>query len=1041
MKTPEYDVVLLPSFIQVEAWRRAHAPQGESGLFAQTVTTFNAWVADLWERFGDGRRLVDSVERAMLMRIAFSQRAALSEASQGEGDGDSPAAGETAAGSAGAGGAAGDAAAGFAGAGGAAGDAAAGFAGAAEIAGEGSPADAPAEADDDACVLTLSPGLSALAARCEMMGAGIAEYDKAVANVAVGKRVEALSTREELFLKAIADYRVLLRRFNLIEPGEAARLVADQNKEAFPRPLRVLCENAAPFDWRTERFFAACPQLSVTVHYLPGADGVVPVPDGVTLEEALPAGRYASAGVIMDVLARLCSGERAVVTSVDPLGLYRELEPAFARAGLVGSVQGQMRFGETDFGRAYLLAMRVEFDKTCDSTVLADLLRTPFAGVSRRFALDYDARLRADRIADRRSCVDELCRLSDDFAALLSLTRRDATEAGFERFSQMIWRTPSRSAAWRAQQQAAIGGLQALKGYAETLNADWRDVYTVLDQIVVTVNFAGKLARTAEAQAAQADEAATDAASSANALGAAESPSARRAQDEPDILITTQGAAAQLPPAAFALLIAADLSAESYPIADKDDAATTLFSKLGLQAADDELSRARRTFSALLRVPTRAFVCMRPQNDADGNPSYPCAMLEELTDMTRERNASAASAGAVARDGGPGAASSDAASGGVTPDEPAPVFAARFQRGEDALYANACAGGVESVQEMAAHVPVPIAGELPKELVPAVLPPRVFPDSGIVLERSLSPSQIESWLECPYRWFAQRRLNVSSLEEDFGPMERGNFCHRVLERFYRSFQDRGHAKVNAGNIEAARELMRATVRALLHDMHGEEPGSGRWVASNRLEEREMAQVGEELVEFLDYECQILPDFHPAYFEYRFDENNAVEYGGCSMVGTVDRIDVDDKGHAVIIDYKGSVNAAQEIAGKNAADPGKVQTRIYAQMVQRTLGLQLVGALYVSYGKAHRLAGAADDRVLESSHLPGAHGDTVWCRGVSSLQDGYESFDELSFQDMLDATEQLVAEAVTRMAAGAIAPCPANRDVCAWCSVESCPERR
>lgn len=969
-KTPEYDIVLLPSFIQVESWRRSHALRGGSGLLAQTVTTFNAWIADLWERFGDGRRLVDSLERAMLMRIAFSRRAAASNRAKDEESADRAAESQAVDNRVKS-----------------ANDDCAGKANGKHAAGD-------CATTDRAESLTLSPGLSALAARCEVMGAGLAEYDEAVAQAAAGMRLPALSRREGLFLGAIADYRALLRRFQLIEPGEAARLVAGQNKEVFPHPLRVLCENAAPLDWRSERFFAACPGLSVTVHSAPGADGIASVSAGVSLEEALPAGKYASAGLIMDLLAGLRPGERALVTCSDPLGLYRELEPAFARAGLVGSVQGQMRFGETDFGRAYLLAMELEFGKTWDSTVLADLLRTPFAGVSPRFARDYDACLRADRIADRRSRIDELCRLSDDFAALLSLARRDATDAGFERFSQMVWRVPSRSPAWRAQQQAAIAGLRTLKGYAETLDADWRDVYTVLDQIAVTVNFAGKLV--------------------------GESAS----RGEPDVLVTTQGAAAQLPPASFALLVAADLSTESYPLVDKEDAATTLFSKLGLRAVDDELSRARRAFSALMRVPSRAFVCMRPQNDVDGNPAYPCAMLEELMDGMRERNAAAESMG-------------DATQGEGKPQ----AFSSRFQRGEDALYANACAGAPESMQEMAARVPFPKAGELPEELVPAVLPPRIFPDSGTILERSLSPSQIESWLECPYRWFATRRLNISSLEEGFGPLERGDFCHRALERFYRSFQDRGHAKVDEGNLEVARSLMRATVRALFGEMRGEEPGSGRWVAANRLEEREMAQVGEELVEYLDYERRILPGFHPAYFEYRFDENNAVAYGACAMVGSVDRVDIDDKGHAVIIDYKGSVNAAYDIAGKNAAQPGKVQTRIYAQMVQRALGLQVVGALYVSYGKAHRLSGAADARVLEGSHLPGAHGDALWCRGVSSLKDGYESFDELSFQEMLDATENLVAEAAGRMAAGAIAPSPANRDACAWCPVLSCPERR
>ena len=69
----KYDVVLLPTFIQVEDWRRQRALEQRAGLFGQAVTTFNAWIADLWELYGDGRRLVDSIQRQMVMRVAFSQ--------------------------------------------------------------------------------------------------------------------------------------------------------------------------------------------------------------------------------------------------------------------------------------------------------------------------------------------------------------------------------------------------------------------------------------------------------------------------------------------------------------------------------------------------------------------------------------------------------------------------------------------------------------------------------------------------------------------------------------------------------------------------------------------------------------------------------------------------------------------------------------------------------------------------------------------------------------------------------------------------------
>ena len=84
-----------------------------------------------------------------------------------------------------------------------------------------------------------------------------------------------------------------------------------------------------------------------------------------------------------------------------------------------------------------------------------------------------------------------------------------------------------------------------------------------------------------------------------------------------------------------------------------------------------------------------------------------------------------------------------------------------------------------------------------------------------------------------------------------------------------------------------------------------------------------------------------------------------EYGGALLVGKVDRIDVDDEGNAVIVDYKGSVKASHQIAGKTIEAPGKVQALMYAQAIKRQLGLNVVGAFYVSYGSTPAIAGACD----------------------------------------------------------------------------------
>ena len=58
-----YDVVLLPTYAEALSYRkRVAAEAGPRALFGVTVATFPAWVADLWELFGDGRVIASPLE-------------------------------------------------------------------------------------------------------------------------------------------------------------------------------------------------------------------------------------------------------------------------------------------------------------------------------------------------------------------------------------------------------------------------------------------------------------------------------------------------------------------------------------------------------------------------------------------------------------------------------------------------------------------------------------------------------------------------------------------------------------------------------------------------------------------------------------------------------------------------------------------------------------------------------------------------------------------------------------------------------------------
>ena len=1001
-----YDVVLLPDTDRAVAYRKRAADSGCS-LMGVTVAAFGAWVRDLWELYGDGRTFVSRLEREALLRAACEGPA--------EGDCVDPVSGKRAQ--------------------------LDGASGRCELA-EG-------RIDDDACALvgngeTGALGLDRVAAACVAAGVGLPAFDAAVQDAQQGVpagagALEGVSCAEVPVLRMIGEYLDRLAQLELIEPGQALTLLPELLPQ---RPLRVLLEDAAPFTPGQEVFFSACPWMDVEVRAASGSQGPVRAPEGVLVRFAFPSGQYAWPALLADIVrdalgaaadrgavpaaaagpaagddgASSCedasgsangyrdgrsAGAQAaavVVAAKDPAVLFGRVAPALVRQGHVAALRGRRRFTDTAFGRA-ICSLRRFLDEGQAGGVshigrygdiaptdverwnradLADWALSPFSGMTKKAAFKLDADMRADRTARRSNLCARLRADNPMFAAMERLALQLDDQAAAE-LEAAVRRMTNRSEAWRAEQLAALRALQRAAGAAKLAELGADAAFDQVQRLKVNVS---RIVAPRGCDGA--------------AFGA------------PDVLVTDQNTAASLGSGSCEVCVVADLTSGAYPAADPEDASRVLLEHLGVKRADSALARMRRVFFALEHAATDQLILERCLNDSSADPTYPCVVLEEFVDCYRDDPT----------------ATEDIDNPYSLPER---LQDGMLLRGEDALCSNDALSDVPAPET--ARIEPPLTGAVSAEARSLVVLPRVLQGGQVLDEPCLSPSQIESYLECPYKWFAQRRLRLDDLDEGFGPLEMGDFAHNALHSFYKHMsEDLGEAKVTPQLLPQARELMAdvlARHKALQPHLRQSE---NRLIPTSQVEHRELAELERKLMDYLDFEAELLPTFAPKYLEYDVACGGAVDYAGHKLLGTADRIDVDGEGRCAIIDYKGSISGSYALGVREEGRLGKVQALIYAQVVRRTLGLEPVGALYVCYGRRKMISGAYDGRVIENAHLPNMRHKDCMCA-------------DRPFSDVLDETEEAVAAALERMLAGDIRPRPETPEACKWCPVSSCPERR
>jgi ATP-dependent helicase/nuclease subunit B len=660
------------------------------------------------------------------------------------------------------------------------------------------------------------------------------------------------------------------------------------------------------------------------------------------------------------------------------------LETALGSLGVPYAVEGQIRFDQTELGRALLSLLRFAWQGG-ERGDLYGFLRSPYSGLARASVDWIEGRLRGRAVETGERTEEETMRLRDGqpLPPLELLRKAQTPLTALHDLARFMLRAAHGLAAPPVGEES----LQDLRAF-EALNrlAGELEGWLALGGSLTPDEIVAALERTPVRGAGRS-------------VGRVDVVDLLRARTRRYEIVFVLGLEEGTLPR----------RGEGSPFLD-EDSARELDTRLRRSrlARPDTVERDRYLFyTACTRATKRLYLVREAAND-EGGPREPSPFWDEVRGLFPEDE--------IRR-----ATTRRPLSALTWPVEQAPTERERLRAlaslvpdDEEAAHALAQANGWERQLDRALR-----AFERPTRLT------HVLVLEELRKKANFGVTELETFADCSSIWFVDRLIGPRTIDQVVDPRLRGQVAHSALHKFFAGVPKRlGVEKLGLEQLDDALEFMRECL--------GEAMAGVRMELTD-LQRRELEQgLLRDLEAFLRDEAASELRLVPRRFEVSFGSERSpqelqrgLDLGTFTLSGKIDRIDLDPfSARGIVQDYKSgkTAHSAAQIESEL-----KLQIPLYMLVLRDLVGVEPLGGIY------RALSGKRDARGLLRAE---------------AKEDGVPGFsrndylDEEAFWGQVERAEELAKGFVDRIRGGDVRHDPKGGDCPPWCELwRMCRVRR